>query len=679
MNLPVRTLNKRGFRPATGDPHLNEEWLVTNGLGGYASGTVAGNLTRRYHGLLVAALQNPLGRTMMLNAVAERIRTKGRDVLFTGPAELTGEHEKTLPPDEFRLEAGLPVWRYRIGNCTLEKRLFMPHRQNTVYVSYRFEGKESIRIGLRPGVHFRGHDAPVTSELHEDYVISVCMDGFELQAKNTDFPLLRLRCEPHAAFTADHKTVSSIFYPTEAGRGYKSCGSIWSPGYFRFDLEPAQTLTLVASTEAWDVIHAMSPEEAHASEVSRRQTLLTQALPGACAGLGAELTLAADQFLIAPTGRADDAARAHAVGEELRTVIAGYYWFLDWGRDTMISLEGLTLATGRSTEGKWILRTFAHYIQDGLIPNMFPEGQHAGLYNTADASLWFFHALARYLSVTNDRVTLEVMLPKLIDIVEHHIAGTKFNIRMDPKDCLITEGEEGVQLTWMDAKVGDWVVTPRRGKPVEINALWYNALRLLTSWMEQERGKEAAAKYADLADGVRESFNRRYWYEKGGHLFDVIDGPEGDDPKCRPNQIFPISLPHPVLARERWQPVLDTVQKKLLTPVGLRSLAPDNPEYKSRYDGDLRARDAAYHQGTVWAWLIGPFIDAWLKVYPERKDEARQFIAAFDRDLSQACIGSISEVYDAEQPHTPRGCIAQAWSVAEVLRCWTMLNEEDSK
>ena len=676
MTLPVRTLSKRGFRPATGDPHLNEEWLVTNGLGGYASGTVAGKLTRRYHGLLIAALQNPLGRTMMLNAVAERIRTKDRDVLFTGPDELTGEHEKTLPPEEFLLESGMPMWRYRIGNCTLEKRLFMPYRQNTVYVSYKLHGNEAIRVGLRPGVHFRGHDDPVSTQLHEDYVISVCTDGFELQAKNTDFPLLKLHCHPHAAFTADHKTVSNIFYATEAGRGYESCGSIWSPGYFRFDLEPGQALTFIASTESWDVIHAMSPEEAHASELSRRQALLTQAVPGARTGLGAELTLAADQFLIAPNGRSDDAARAHAVGEELRTVIAGYYWFLDWGRDTMISLEGLTLSTGRSTEGKWILRTFAHYIQDGLIPNMFPEGQHAGLYNTADASVWFFHALARYLSVTNDHVTLEVMLPKLIDIVEHHIVGTRFNIRMDPKDGLIAEGAEGVQLTWMDAKVGDWVVTPRRGKPVEINALWYNALRLLASWIEQSQGKAAAAKYADLANCVRDSFNQRYWYEKGGYLFDVIDGPDGDDPKCRPNQIFPISLPHPVLVRERWQPVLDTVQKKLLTPVGLRSLAPDDPEYKSRYDGDLRARDAAYHQGTVWAWLIGPFIDAWLKVYPEKKEEARNFISAFDRDLSQACIGSISEVYDAEQPHTPRGCIAQAWSVAEVLRCWTMLNEE---
>jgi predicted glycogen debranching enzyme len=674
MTLPVRTLTKRGFRLAPGDPHLNEEWLVTNGLGGYASGTVAGNLTRRYHGLLVAALHNPLGRTMMLNAVAERIRTKEREVYFTGPSEVTGERDKTLPPDEFLLDGGLPVWRYRIGGAVLEKRLFMPYRQNTVQVSYKLEGNEPVRIGLRPGVHFRGHDAPVSTDLHEDYVISVCMDGFELEAKNTDFPILRLHCDPHAAFTADRKTISEVSYPTEAGRGYESCGSMWSPGYFRFDLEPGQTLTFVASTELWDVVHAMSPEEAQASERNRRGALLNQAQPGANSGLGAELTLAADQFLIAPLGRSDDAARAHAVGEELRTVIAGYYWFLDWGRDTMISLEGLTLATGRSAEGKWILRTFAHYIKDGLIPNMFPEGQHGGLYNTADASVWFFHALARYLSVTNDRVTLEVMLPKLIDIVEHHIAGTKFNIRMDPKDCLISEGAEGVQLTWMDAKVGDWVVTPRRGKPVEINALWYNALRLLASWIEQEQSKAAAAKYSDLADGVRNSFNQRFWYEKGGYLFDVIDGPDGDDPKCRPNQIFPISLPHPVLARERWQPVLDVVQKKLLTPVGLRSLAPDDPDYKARYDGDLRARDAAYHQGTVWTWLIGPFVDAWLKVYPDRKDEARQFISAFNNDLSQACIGSISEVYDAEQPHTPRGCVAQAWSVAEVLRCWTMLN-----
>jgi predicted glycogen debranching enzyme len=448
---------------------------------------------------------------------------------------------------------------------------------------------------------------------------------------------------------------------------------MWSPGYFRFDLKPGEERSFIATTESWEIQNALTPEAAAAAEVSRRATLLAEAGHAAQDCFGAELTLAADQFLIVPSGRAEDAARAHAAGEELRTVIAGYYWFTDWGRDTMISLEGLTIVTGRVTEAGWILRTFAQHIKDGLIPNLFPEGQQEGLYHTADATMWFFHALSRYLAASNDRITLQLLLPKLIDIIDRHVAGTRFGIHVDASDGLLSQGQEGYQLTWMDAKVGDWVVTPRRGKAVEINALWYNALRLLECWLIEEGRESDAPKYAALAERARNSFNRRFWNEETGHLFDVVDGETGDDPACRPNQVFAISLPFPVLDDSRWQPVLETVKEKLLTPVGLRSLSPDHPDYKPKYDGDLRARDAAYHQGTVWAWLIGPFIDAWLKVYPERREEARGFLAAFQSGLGEACIGSISEVFDAEEPHTPRACIAQAWSVAEVLRCNALL------
>jgi predicted glycogen debranching enzyme len=268
-----------------------------------------------------------------------------------------------------------------------------------------------------------------------------------------------------------------------------------------------------------------------------------------------------------------------------------------------------------------------------------------------------------------------MLLPKLIGIVNCHIEGTHFGIHVDPADSLLHQGQEGYQLTWMDAKVGDWVVTPRRGKAVEINALWYNALRLLDGWITEERGDAEARPFRELAERTYESFNKRFWNEKAGCLFDVVDGEKGDDPKCRPNQVFAISLPYPVLDRQRWRPVLDTVREKLLTPEGLRSLSPDDPEYKPKYDGDLRARDAAYHQGTVWAWLIGPFIDSWLKVYPERRDEAKSFLAGFEPSLSQACIGSISEVFDAVEPHTARACIAQAWSIAEVLRCHLLLGK----
>jgi predicted glycogen debranching enzyme len=371
----------------------------------------------------------------------------------------------------------------------------------------------------------------------------------------------------------------------------------------------------------------------------------------------------------------EDAARARAAGDEIRTVIAGYHWFTDWGRDTMISLEGLTLATGRPMEARWILRTFAYYIRDGLIPNLFPEGGKEGLYHTADATLWFFHAIHRYVEKTGDRTTLALMLPKLRDIVEHHCHGTRFGIGVDASDGLLKQGAPGYQLTWMDAKVGDWVVTPRRGKAVEINALWYNALKLLEGWLRQEEGAEAARPYQELAGRAREAFNRRFWYAAGGYLYDVVDGEDGDDASCRPNQVFAVSLDHPVLETSRWESVLKVVEEKLLTPFGLRTLAPGSPEYKPKYYGDLRARDAAYHQGTAWPWLIGPFIDAWVRLHPERRTEAAKFLEGFPQALGTGCVGSLSEIHDAEAPYTPRGCIAQAWSVAEVLRAWVKTRE----
>jgi predicted glycogen debranching enzyme len=384
--------------------------------------------------------------------------------------------------------------------------------------------------------------------------------------------------------------------------------------------------------------------------------------------VAAELVLTADQFIITPNGRIRDTARARAAGDEVRSIIAGYPWFTDWGRDTMISLEGLTLTTGRHVAAAYNLRTFAHYIRDGLIPNLFPEGENEGLYHTADATLWFFHAIDRYLEYTGDRTILRMALPKLLGIVDCHIRGARFGIQVDPKDGLLSQGADGYQLTWMDAKVGDWVVTPRRGKAVEINALWYNALRLLEQWLVEEDRSSAAPAIRDHADKAHTSFNERFWYADGSYLYDVIDGPSGDEPSLRPNQVLAISLKNPVLDENRWEAVIDITIHKLLTPVGLRSLAPGSPDYKAKYYGDLRSRDAAYHQGTVWAWLIGPFIDAFLKVHPDELDRAALFLDGFGPHLAEACMGSISEIFDAEAPFTPRGCISQAWSVAEVLR-----------
>ncbi|MBF0549851.1 MAG: glycogen debranching enzyme family protein [Deltaproteobacteria bacterium] len=652
--------------------HREEEWLVTNGLGGYASGTVTGAITRRYHGLLIAALPNPLGRMMMLNGLSERLRLPDHQVVYTGAEELAGiTPEATLTLSEFRLEAGLPVWRYVLNGFVLEKRLILPYRQNTVHVTYLLlAGKGKLRLGLRPAMHFRSHDAPVSQPRSTHYKLSVCQDQFEVMGA-PDLPVLRLIVHGSStAFTFDRKETSLIPYRTERDRGYEWQGSLWSPGYFRSDLGEGDRTTLVASTEEWDTIRALSPEETFRAELDRRRLLVNAAPPPAQTGPAAEPVFAADQFLITPVARLDD-AHVQVSGDEIRTVIAGYPWFTDWGRDTMISLEGLTLMTGRRHEAGRILRTFAHYVRDGLIPNMFPEGERDGLYHTADATLWFFHAIHRYVQITNDGTTLKLVLPRLMEIIEHHWNGTLFGIGMDPQDALLRQGQEGYQLTWMDAKVGDWVVTPRRGKAVEINALWYNALRLMAGWLQEADQEAAMRRMNETADRVRESFNHRFWYEQGGYLYDVVDTANGgSDDACRPNQIFAISLDHPVLHEARWKPVMEVVTDRLLTPVGLRSLAPGHPDYKARYFGDLRSRDAAYHQGTVWAWLIGPYVDAWRKLHPGQDAEARRFLAGFTAHLDDACIGSISEVFDAEAPYTPRGCVAQAWSVAEVLRCW---------
>ncbi len=617
---------------------------------------------------------------MMLNGLSERLRLPDRNVVYTGAEELAGiTPEHTLPVAQFRLEAGLPVWRYEIDGFVLEKRLLMPYRQNTVHITYHLlSGPHKLRVGLRPSIHFRSHDAPVSAADPSKYVLTVSEDQFEITSR-AELPVLRLRMSgASAAFTFDRRETGSIPYATERSRGYEWQGKLWSPGYFRTDLGEGDWATLVASTESWETILALTPELARHAELERRKQLLAKAHPAARTGPAAELVLAADQFLINPVGRVEDAARARASGDEVRTVIAGYHWFTDWGRDTMISLDGLTLASGRSMEAGWILRTFGYYIRDGLIPNLFPEGEKEGLYHTADATLWFFHAIHRYLEVTGDRATLQSLLPKLEEVIDHHMRGTHFGICMDPADCLLHQGQHGYQLTWMDAKVENWVVTPRRGKAVEINALWYNALRLLERWLG-EVGQEAQARpIGETAARVRESFQRRFWFEQGGYLYDVVDAEHGGNDDCfRPNQVLAISLDYPVLDESRWQTVLDAVTERLLTPVGLRSLAPGSPDYKSKYYGDLRSRDAAYHQGTVWAWLIGPYVDAWLKVHPGSPSAARRFLEGFVPHLDQACIGSISEIFDAEAPYTPRGCVAQAWSVAEVLRCWVKTAAEN--
>jgi predicted glycogen debranching enzyme len=663
------------------DRVATREWLVTNGLGGYASGTVSTLMTRRYHGLLIAALPAPLGRMNMLTHLHERLDLPDGGVAATTAGWATGGTSKpvdVLDLAEFRLEMGLPVWQYELGQIVLEKRLLVPYRQNTVHISYRLVSAPGpVTLHLRPAVHFRPHESPVSDPLASPYGLTVLGGRHELFG-NPEFPRLRLRTHgAPATFRVSGQTIQHVLYSSERSRGYDATGDLWSPGYFRLTLEPEGKGTLVASTEPWEAIDALDPETALRAERIRRQRLLAAAHPQARTGPAAELVLAADQFVITPAGRVADTALIRASGDEARTIIAGYHWFTDWGRDTMIDLEGLTLLTGRHGEAGHILRTFAHYVRDGLIPNMFPEGTREGLYHTADASLWYFHAIDRYLQATGDRETLRLLLPTLLSIVDHHVRGTRFGIGIDPADGLLRQGTDGYQLTWMDAKVGDWVVTPRRGKAVEINALWYNALRLLAGWVQGELGDSAAAPLSARADHVRTSFNTRFWNSDGGYLYDVVDGESGDDSACRPNQLLAMSLSHAVLAEEHWASVLAVVLERLVTPLGLRTLAPGHPDYKAMYDGDLRARDAAYHQGTVWPWLIGPFVDAWLRAHPGDRAHTRQLLDGFWSHLNEACVGSISEIFDAEPPFTPRGCIAQGWSVAEVLRAYVRTAEPD--
>jgi predicted glycogen debranching enzyme len=661
---------------------LEREWLVANGLGGYASGTVSGVHTRRYHGLLISALPAPLGRIVMLNDLAEQITLTDGTSVRLGHGIKEGDPTQFCGPpvlSEFRLESGLPVWLYTIGDFVFEKRLLLPHLQNSVHIIYRMlSGDGAVTLELCPAVNFRMHEALPDTPIREDYAITLIgRNRYEISSGG---PVRHLRIALYGqdpAFIVDNRTIQPIVFWMEESRGYYNKGNLWSPGHFHLDLQKNQYAALVASSHSWETMLALKPEEAFLAEKRRREHLIHLAHPAARTGTPAELVLAADQFVIKPAGRKEDAARAQATGYELHSVIAGYHWFTDWGRDTMIGLEGLTLTTGRHIEAGSIIRSFAHYIRDGLIPNMFPEGEKQGLYHTADATLWFFHAIDRYLEITKDRSILRLLLPKLLDIVDHHIRGTRFNIKVDPTDGLLSQGQEGYQLTWMDAKVDDWVVTPRAGKAVEINALWYNALRLLETWVAEERGIHAAAYLTDHAARAYAAFNARFWYSEGGYLYDVVDGSDGDDPACRPNQVLSISLSHPVLDPSRWENVMNVVSERLLTPFGLRSLSRDHPDYKPTYSGDIRSRDAAYHQGTVWAWLIGPYIDAWLKVHPGDKAAARRFVLGFVPELEDAGIGFISEIFNAEEPHTPRGCIAQAWSVAEVLRCWVKTCAED--
>jgi predicted glycogen debranching enzyme len=650
---------------------LAKEWLVTNGVGGYASSSLLGIATRRYHGLFVPDLPGR-GRTLIIPRLDETVDVGTQRLLLSGAEYADGriELDGVRYLKDIRREWQTPVWTFDFVGAVLEKRIVAPHGQNTIYIQYSCLGG-SMRLHLRPYVTYRMHDA----RLGEGYAgaFSLTIDSGRYEVALPDgAPSLRLCVRPRkGVFVADEVISEGVSYRVDRDRGSEHTQDLFSPGYFTVDLSEGQSMALVASVESWNTLD-FECEDILRAEQRRLETLVALAPALQDEDLGRQLHLAADQFIVRPGARPEELALAQASGDEAKTIIAGYHWFGDWGRDTMISLEGLTLCTGRPQETRAILRTFARYIRDGLLPNLFPEGSRQALYHTADATLWYFHALDRYLTAIQDRDTLMLLYPTLKQVVTCHQQGTNFNIRVDAKDGLLYAGASGYQLTWMDAKVDDWVVTPRRGKPVEIQALWYNALRLMAEWAGQL--DEHPAQWDEMAQQAEAAFHRRFWYAEGGYLYDVVDGEAGDDPSLRPNQIFSLSLRFPILRAERWKPVVDVVEDKLLAPYGLRTLAPGHPDYKPTYSGDLRARDAAYHQGTVWPWLIGHYVDARLRVYGD-KAQARGLLHAFIDHLHDAGIGTISEIFDAEPPFKPRGCIAQAWSVAEVLRAYLKTRE----
>nr|WP_217277580.1 amylo-alpha-1,6-glucosidase [Corallococcus exiguus] len=651
---------------------VNHEWLLTNGRGGYASGTVVGCNTRRYHGLFIPTLEK-LGRTVLMARMEETALVDGERYRLTSE-----EHDDGTTVEDgarhlrhFHLEGLVPVWEYAVGRARLRRRCVMVHGEDTVFLAWEHLSGPEVTLHLRPFPVMRPHDGPLLKAVGEPIVT---LRGPLVELRNgEDGPIQRMRlyADGPTPYVSLAETSRPQHLRTEKARGYDFTEVQHSPGYFTATLKPGSTLYFGLTTQAPGHLLERNPKEVFERELGRQERLLERAPEHGRTGVPARLVLAADQFIIDPP-RPADAAWARSMGLDARSVIAGYPWFTDWGRDTMISLDGLTLATGRYREAAAILRTFEHYVRDGLIPNYFPDGENEGVYHTADATLWFFHAVDRYLEETGDEALLRDLFPTMQDIVAHHQKGTRFHIGVDPADGLLKQGQEGYQLTWMDAKVEGWVVTPRRGKAVEINALWFNALRLMAGWAER-LGLESGP-YRGAAEKAQGSFNQRFWNEAGGCLYDVVDGEDGrEDASVRPNQVFAISLKHPVLKRDKWAQVLEVVRRELVTPVGLRSLAPGSRDYKPKYDGDLRARDAAYHQGTVWGWLIGHYVDATLKVSPDIK-AVRALLSGMEDHLSHAGIGQISEIFDATEPYRPRGCFAQAWSVAEALRVFSKTN-----
>jgi predicted glycogen debranching enzyme len=646
------------------------EWLVTNGIGGYASGTVAGLLTRRYHGLLIAALQPPLGRTLLLAKLDE---TVGYDNL-TYDLHTNRWADGSVEPhgyrhiESFELEGTIPTWKFACADALLEKRIWMQSGANTTYIRYTLSrATQPLTLTLKALVNYRDYHGITQSN---DLGIRIkLVEGGILAIADADDLVLYLSTDTATA-TPTRNWHYNFDLAVERYRGLSDREDHLHAATFEVTLNPGESIVFVASTEPQPNLDGAKALKSYQDREHKILNLWQHNRPETvahkqdCPAWIERLVLTADQFIVdrsvpdVPNGK---------------TIIAGYPWFGDWGRDTMISIPGLTIATGRPEIARSILLTFAKYVDRGMLPNRFPDAGEVPEYNTVDATLWYFEAIRSYYDATADDDLLAELFPVLADIIDWHCRGTRYNIHLDASDGLLYAGETGVQLTWMDAKVGDWVVTPRIGKPIEVNALWYCALRSMAKFARQ-LGKPYR-EYNAIADRTLAKFPR-FWNADTGYCYDVLDSPDGNDPSLRPNQIFAVSLPGigtngytPLLSPTQQRGVVDTCGRQLLTSHGLRSLAPNHPQYQGHYGGNQLQRDGAYHQGTTWGWLLGPFVLAHLQVYGDRT-QARQFLEPIGHHLLAHGLGTCSEIFDGDAPMTARGCIAQAWTVAEVLRAW---------
>ena len=630
---------------------LGLEWLETNGRGGFASGTVAGANTRRYHALLLTARKPPSERFALVNHLEEWIDIEGQSYPLS-----TNLYPNAIHPEGYKqctvfTTDPWPTWTYDCQGTVVQREVFCVRDRDLVVIRWTFARKTKKAITLRVRPMVSGRDYHATHHINDSLATTATVvDG--LVAWRPYGELSSVQAFQTGRYRHDPTWFRTVQFPTEQERGLDFEEDWWSPGEFTYQLDQGVVATLVLTTESIDSVDVA----ALAQSERKRRTDLRAAAP-TTDPLAGELWCAVEAYLAARGSR--------------QTVIAGYPWFTDWGRDTFISLPGLCLVTGRWETAWQTIESFAAHISQGMVPNRFPDIGEQPEYNTIDASLWFVHAIERYWAYTKDEARVRaVAWPAVKHIIDGYRQGTRYHIHKD-EDGLIAGGVPGVQLTWMDAKIGNWVVTPRHGKPVEIQALWARALEI---------GAHLATTFGEPAYAVRcredrtqavASFRAKFWNEAGGFLYDVIDGPEGNDASIRPNQIYAIALCDDLVTNEQARQILRIVEDQLLTPVGLRTLSPKDSRYRPRYIGGVVERDGAYHQGTVWPFLLGPFVTAWLKVNGNssaKRAEARAFLHGLEAHLHDACLGQVSEIFDAEAPHHARGCFAQAWSVAEPLR-----------